>query len=174
MGRQSRTRLWHRKSRRPRLGGVGAVREGFLAGVRSEGRTVDQMKRQGSVWARGAQAWGQPSPGGGWPGQGSVWLGQQGEEVGAGPHCQAGKSWASGSCESGPCSILGGVAGSGSPPSRLPHFPGEEGLGLEMGGLGRGSRVSVWPSQSTEEEVGSERGRGCPRSHGQWACWGQP
>lgn len=33
-----------------------------------------------------------------------------------------------------------------------------------------GGTSSLWPSRSTEEEVGSERGSGYPRSHSRWAC----
>lgn len=60
---------------------------------------------------------------------------------------QARKSWASGSCESGPCSILGGGVGSDWPPDRLPLFPGEEALrgwdwrqAVQVGTPGRGGR----------------------------------
>lgn len=95
---------------------LGVMREGFLEGVRPEGRKVDQMngvgedKRDpdlgttqralgvGDLWHSGT------GQGPGWPGQQAE---KQGEEGGAGHHGQTRKGQTSGSCESGPCSILG-------------------------------------------------------------------
>lgn len=97
------------------------MREGFLEGVRPKGCRVDQRTRVGGGKRDPGLGDNSESLGGGCP------AGEQGEEVGAGHHGQTRKGRVSGSGESGPCSVLWGVAGWDLPPDRLPHFPEKRG-----------------------------------------------